>query len=304
MISSREDRLVRYAFGDVSDHERAEVEALIARDPEARRTVDQYASMRDDLGRMREVPEDQMSRERLRDAILARGLRTDPLPVSRSRWQWLWMPVAACALAFAYVAIPHSAPTASEPTYVATADRHPNIDFGPAISMPVKTDKVVPVKTAVAPATSTPVATHPLGYQPALDGLRAVAVLAVLLFHAGFDWFVGGWLGVSTFFTLSGFLITTLLLHDRTHGVPLRRSFNLLHVATTGFTAWLTAGAVAVCPTLVYLVYPPAYHYAAEYVRWLGIAAWFTVLSTSSDAVLLALGQTRRVAAGQAAGRT
>ena len=49
---------------------------------------------------------------------------------------------------------------------------------------------------------------------PGLDGLRALAVLAVLAFHAGFDRMVGGYLGVSTFFTLSGFLITTLLIHE------------------------------------------------------------------------------------------
>jgi peptidoglycan/LPS O-acetylase OafA/YrhL len=51
-------------------------------------------------------------------------------------------------------------------------------------------------------------------YQPGLDGLRAVAVVAVLLFHAEFDWAQGGFLGVSAFFTLSGFLITTLLLGE------------------------------------------------------------------------------------------
>ena len=45
---------------------------------------------------------------------------------------------------------------------------------------------------------------------PALDGLRGLAVAGVLLFHAGFGWARGGYLGVSTFFTLSGFLITTL----------------------------------------------------------------------------------------------
>src|SRR5262245_9070181 len=53
------------------------------------------------------------------------------------------------------------------------------------------------------------------GRVPALDGLRALAVAAVLLFHSQFSWARGGFLGVSAFFTLSGFLITSLLLHDR-----------------------------------------------------------------------------------------
>jgi peptidoglycan/LPS O-acetylase OafA/YrhL len=47
---------------------------------------------------------------------------------------------------------------------------------------------------------------------PGLDGLRAVAVLAVIVFHLGFDWAPGGLLGVGIFFTLSGYLITDLLL--------------------------------------------------------------------------------------------
>jgi len=50
---------------------------------------------------------------------------------------------------------------------------------------------------------------------PALDGLRGACLVAVLLFHSGFAWMSGGFLGVSTFFTLSGFLITTLLLAER-----------------------------------------------------------------------------------------
>jgi peptidoglycan/LPS O-acetylase OafA/YrhL len=53
-----------------------------------------------------------------------------------------------------------------------------------------------------------------LPYWPALDGLRGLAVAAVLLFHGGFSWATGGYLGVSAFFTLSGFLITTLLLAE------------------------------------------------------------------------------------------
>ncbi len=53
-----------------------------------------------------------------------------------------------------------------------------------------------------------------LGYLPGLDGLRAVALLAVLTFHHGFGWARGGFLGVSSFFTLSGFLIATLALGE------------------------------------------------------------------------------------------
>jgi peptidoglycan/LPS O-acetylase OafA/YrhL len=49
-------------------------------------------------------------------------------------------------------------------------------------------------------------------YMPGLDGLRAVAVLAVIAFHLGFGWAPGGLLGVGIFFTLSGYLITDILL--------------------------------------------------------------------------------------------
>lgn len=53
-----------------------------------------------------------------------------------------------------------------------------------------------------------------LSYIPGLDGIRALAVLAVLCYHAGFGWALGGFLGVETFFVLSGFLITALLLNE------------------------------------------------------------------------------------------
>jgi peptidoglycan/LPS O-acetylase OafA/YrhL/lysophospholipase L1-like esterase len=51
-------------------------------------------------------------------------------------------------------------------------------------------------------------------YMPGLDGLRALAVLAVVAFHLGFGWAPGGLLGVGVFFTLSGYLITDLLLGE------------------------------------------------------------------------------------------
>lgn len=65
---------------------------------------------------------------------------------------------------------------------------------------------------------STPVNTAEqaprLGYIGALDGLRALAVLAVLLYHADVLWLPGGYLGVEIFFVVSGYLITSLLLAE------------------------------------------------------------------------------------------
>jgi peptidoglycan/LPS O-acetylase OafA/YrhL len=56
-----------------------------------------------------------------------------------------------------------------------------------------------------------------LGYQPSIDGLRAVSVLAVILYHAELSWIPGGFLGVEVFFVVSGFLITALLVEERFH---------------------------------------------------------------------------------------
>jgi peptidoglycan/LPS O-acetylase OafA/YrhL len=53
-----------------------------------------------------------------------------------------------------------------------------------------------------------------LSYITGLDGIRAVAVMAVLFYHAEAPWALGGFLGVETFFVLSGFLITSLLLAE------------------------------------------------------------------------------------------
>lgn len=51
-------------------------------------------------------------------------------------------------------------------------------------------------------------------YRPEIDGLRALAVVPVILFHAGFELFGGGFVGVDVFFVISGYLITTILIEE------------------------------------------------------------------------------------------
>ncbi len=65
-----------------------------------------------------------------------------------------------------------------------------------------------------------------IAYQPALDGIRGIGLCFVLASHAGFDWAKGGFFWVSTFFTLSGYLIATLLLREHdSHGTISLRTF-------------------------------------------------------------------------------
>nr|WP_317892736.1 acyltransferase family protein [uncultured Sphingomonas sp.] len=56
------------------------------------------------------------------------------------------------------------------------------------------------------------------GYRPDIDGLRTLAVLPVVLFHAGFSSFSGGYIGVDVFFVISGYLITSILVADAERG--------------------------------------------------------------------------------------
>src|SRR5436190_6608891 len=65
-----------------------------------------------------------------------------------------------------------------------------------------------------------------LRHEPALDGLRGLAVAGVVLYHGGVGWLPGGYLGVDAFFVLSGFLITSLLVSEwRSTGTVSLRAF-------------------------------------------------------------------------------
>lgn len=64
---------------------------------------------------------------------------------------------------------------------------------------------------------STPALSHPK-YRPDIDGLRAIAVISVVVFHAFPDWLKGGFTGVDVFFVISGFLISTILFENFERG--------------------------------------------------------------------------------------
>jgi peptidoglycan/LPS O-acetylase OafA/YrhL len=88
-----------------------------------------------------------------------------------------------------------------------------------------------------------------------LDGLRGVAVLSVLFFHAGFNWARGSFLAVSLFFTLSGFLITSLLIReaDRSDHIDLvrfwgRRLRRIVPAALLALLFVCLFGAIAATP--------------------------------------------------------
>ena len=66
---------------------------------------------------------------------------------------------------------------------------------------------------------------HGLRYRPEIDGLRAVAVIPVIFFHAGFSLFSGGFVGVDIFFVISGYLITGLIIAEKQAGSFSIRNF-------------------------------------------------------------------------------
>ena len=81
------------------------------------------------------------------------------------------------------------------------------------------------LKRSSAQNSASPEKPKKMNYMPGLDGLRAIAVLGILIYHLNKQWLSGGFLGVDTFFVISGYLITSLLLieHHQTGTISLKR---------------------------------------------------------------------------------
>lgn len=93
-----------------------------------------------------------------------------------------------------------------------------------------------------------------MAYRADIDGLRAIAVLGVILFHVNYRWLPGGFVGVDIFFVISGFLITGILAKEIESGTfsfarfYLRRVRRILPAFLTVLAATLVGGAVILLP--------------------------------------------------------
>jgi len=105
---------------------------------------------------------------------------------------------------------------------------------------------------------------------PGLDGLRAIAVLGVILYHLNFTWAEGGLLGVGVFFTLSGYLITDILLNQVSKGGIRLKSFWLARARRLLPGLFLMLIVVMAWVTLIGPHQPPDFRSAA-----LSAAAYF-----------------------------
>ena len=135
------------------------------------------------------------------------------------------------------------------------------------------------------PAVTAPSSFPSMGYQPSLDGLRALSVGVVLLYHAGFSWMHGGFFGVEVFFVVSGFLITSLLLDetDRDGQVSFRqfwlrrarRLFPALYAVLLAVAVWAAIAGSAEQQSQVRRDIPWSIFYVNNWGQILGNVPYF-----------------------------
>ena len=101
---------------------------------------------------------------------------------------------------------------------------------------------------------STPHSYKSIAYRPDIDGLRAVAVLSVLAYHAGFAFFEGGFAGVDVFFVISGYLIARIIARDLANGSFSVLAFYERRIRRIFPAMFAMLLAVSICAW--YLLYP------------------------------------------------
>ncbi len=159
---------------------------------------------------------------------------------------------------------------------------HPRRHVAAAVTSLV--DRPAPAAAAESGAAA-PTTFASMGYQPSLDGLRALSVGVVLLYHAGFSWMRGGFFGVEVFFVVSGFLITSLLLDesDRNGQVSFRqfwlrrarRLFPALYAVLLAVAVWAALAGSAEQQTQVRRDIPWSVFYVNNWGQILGDVPYF-----------------------------
>lgn len=164
MKRNDEDKLIELAFGELTAEEAEQLRACASSDPKLARTLSQYSEMREGLACLKEIPEMQLSCDRLRDAILAGGLK-EPRSIG---WNWVGVPIALAAVAFVItLAVKRPLPT-MPPVAVATPVESrdlfdPSIDRGTGPVAAVKPEMFGTIdKTPPEPVTKSIVKPSPV----------------------------------------------------------------------------------------------------------------------------------------------
>ena len=123
MDNKFEDQIAKMAFGELSEAEAKDVKAHAAANADAAQMLASYEALRSDLRRLKDVPPDQLSKERLQNAILTQGLK--PKPVRRSN-PWAWAASGVFVLGLAVVLLAKPAQQTKQPVVMDFAPKHPS----------------------------------------------------------------------------------------------------------------------------------------------------------------------------------
>lgn len=132
MKRHEEDKLIELAFGEISAEEAETLQHGAQADPHLAETLRTYSEMREGLSALRDIPEMQMSCDRLRDAILAGGLKQKRFV----NWSWLAAPTVVAAAAFGITMLMHKPSVAVPGNGIVMGKESPNTSGPVALNIP------------------------------------------------------------------------------------------------------------------------------------------------------------------------